>query len=664
MSLPAAVEDFSSAAYWSHFHAERGGRAFDWYGRLAEFGANVRALGLPPTARVLVLGCGNSTLSADLHRECGLRDIISVDFDAGVIDEMRRKSTKLPSLRWQVADVRELPFAAASFDAIVDKGTLDAMMTRESDAEVAESVRRMFQEVRRVLAPGGSYLVATLAQEHLLRYYLQCNVPQLPPPAASAAAGASPALAAYDWLCVAPYAAPDYSSARCPFVLVAHASTGAVAAPGAAAVHVLQRPPFVSRASLAAYVATLPRGGGSGAKGGAGAGATAADLTAASYHDAWCRAVAGKGSGSAGGSPDGGDASRAWLAAVPSGDTAATVEVAVAAVRECQWAYDVERVTIAVAPGNRLVLDAWAVGSSASDAAGGAGGGAASVRPLLVAPGGSAAPAGVSGTTPRFTLTMVDASLAPTAAVVLVPQGREHEWAFSSREGQLRLAQSSVRCGRSIFVALNRGHTFTSQRAVQEELSPLVSQLLPKVLRDAGGSAKAVPFMAVADDIGHRVTVATVTSTLSGRFIVEDVDADDSGDEVAGAAAGTKGKGGRGVSKPTAVTALRRLIFDSNRNAIQTEQRVRLVRAPGGGAVSSVSHDIASLRLEYQRAMVAGLSLLGGPAITTVAAAAATAPSLRLPVLVLGLGGGTLPTFLATAWPWVRAGTFASLRIP
>lgn len=47
-----------------------------------------------------------------------------------------------------------LRYEDGSFDAVVDKGTLDALMS-EDTPEVVESGKAMLREVKRVLKPGG-----------------------------------------------------------------------------------------------------------------------------------------------------------------------------------------------------------------------------------------------------------------------------------------------------------------------------------------------------------------------------------------------------------------------------------------------------------------------------------------------------------------------------
>ncbi|RLN26968.1 hypothetical protein BBJ28_00010980 [Nothophytophthora sp. Chile5] len=179
--LPRRAEDFRKQEYWDGFFRKRGDRAFEWYGDYATLrGALHALLALPSDApssllrrltaqvRVLVVGCGNSALSADLAAD-GFSDLMSVDFSERVIDEMRRKH---PTLRWEVMDMTDMAaFQPASFDLVLDKGALDALMA-EDTVEIKTDATRMLREVRRVLAPGGRYCCVTMAQDFILSHLL------------------------------------------------------------------------------------------------------------------------------------------------------------------------------------------------------------------------------------------------------------------------------------------------------------------------------------------------------------------------------------------------------------------------------------------------------------------------------------------------------------
>lgn len=65
-----------------------------------------------------------------------------------------------------------MSFADGQFSAVLDKGTLDAVMTDDSD-EVSARVHQMFREIGRVLRQGGRYVCVSLLQDHILRKVLE-----------------------------------------------------------------------------------------------------------------------------------------------------------------------------------------------------------------------------------------------------------------------------------------------------------------------------------------------------------------------------------------------------------------------------------------------------------------------------------------------------------
>ena len=95
---------------------------------------------------------------------------------------------------------------------------------------------------------------------------------------------------------------------------------------------------------------------------------------------------------------------------------------------------------------------------------------------------------------------------------------------------------------------------------VQQELSPIVARFLPQALRPqqaaarrgngggGGGGGAAVPYLAVADDIGSRDVLEQGANATSGGYVVEDVDVDDDSD----------GSGGDASPPPAAAAGRRR----------------------------------------------------------------------------------------------------------
>ncbi|XP_073903584.1 eEF1A lysine and N-terminal methyltransferase isoform X3 [Castor canadensis] len=199
-------------------------------------------------------------------------------------------------------------------------------------------------------------------------------------------------------------------------------------------------------------------------------------------------------------------------------------------------------------------------------------------------------------------------------------------------EGRKQLA-ASAGFRRLITVALHRGQQYDGMDSIQAELSARVMELAPAGMPPQ----QKVPFLSVGGDIGVRTVQHQDCSPLSGDYVIEDVQGDDR-------------------------RYFRRLIFLSNRNVVQSEARLLkdvshraqkkrkkdkkkqrsadtsedLPSAPGQ------SIDKSYLCCEHHKAMIAGLSLLRNPELLL---------ETPLALLVVGLGGGSLPLFVHDHFP-------------
>eukprot|EP00074_Homo_sapiens_P082593 XP_016856948.1 methyltransferase-like protein 13 isoform X3 [Homo sapiens] len=77
-------------------------------------------------------------------------------------------ATRRPQMSFLKMDMTQMEFPDASFQVVLDKGTLDAVLTDEEE-KTLQQVDRMLAEVGRVLQVGGRYLCISLAQAHILK---------------------------------------------------------------------------------------------------------------------------------------------------------------------------------------------------------------------------------------------------------------------------------------------------------------------------------------------------------------------------------------------------------------------------------------------------------------------------------------------------------------
>eukprot|EP00898_Chlorokybus_atmophyticus_P002702 jgi/Chlat1/3432/Chrsp23S03758 len=583
--LPHNFAEFRSQTYWDGFFRKRNSIPFEWYGDWQQLSAFVRPMCAGEQSEkekeVLIVGCGNSELSAEMY-DGGIEKITNIDFSKICIMEMLKKNVRArPKMRWLVMDMTAMQFPDASFDVVVDKGGLDALMG-EPGEDAEASGGKLLSEVCRVVKPhGGCYVCVTLAQEHVLDLLL--------------------------WKLRSGWSVDIF---RVPPVVTGNM----IPSPLHTFVVVATSDPACFKPSI---TLGFPREYSAGGN-------------ATSLGQAQCLLI-----------------HEGLLQAVDK----------MLALSKDIVVEDFERLV----PGRRLVRDLTEDQLT----------GALNPKSARRLSAKRAVKTGQSTQrkSSRYTAVILDASdvdpnarPAPGCAVFLVPQGREHEWLFSSVEGQWQLLEQTG-MARLILVALNRGHQFGDLAQVQAELSPLVLRLVPEKYRN---SDIPIPYLTTDSGIGHRIVLEEVESALSGRITVEDVELRSS--MTTSSSNGSHGDPGM----------FRRMVFARNPNLIQSEAvlvplssyepvaaRTTGTRVPGRHTATTAAKkkldlaaglaglslnerlvDHSQLASDYHQAMIAGLSLVASGLEERIAS------GLPIQAVVVGLGGGALPMFLLRHFPF------------
>jgi SAM-dependent methyltransferase len=164
---------FGKKSYWDQRFKEE--EKYDW---LLEFQHVEKELVplLKPTDRILIVGCGNSTFSRGIY-DAGFRNIVNIDYSGVVIENMRKVNEECEGMTWVEMDMTNMTFEDASFDVVIDKAAMDALMVEEGDVwdpeiAVIETVHRMCTCVRRVLTNRGRHIQISFAQPHFRTKYL------------------------------------------------------------------------------------------------------------------------------------------------------------------------------------------------------------------------------------------------------------------------------------------------------------------------------------------------------------------------------------------------------------------------------------------------------------------------------------------------------------
>ncbi|KAG6524568.1 hypothetical protein ZIOFF_014482 [Zingiber officinale] len=193
-SSSGMTPDYWNASYWDERYRNNYS-SYDWYMEYPSL-VSLFDLYLRRHHRILIIGCGNSghsdgqlgfvcckyaqeplilavnypALGEDLVDD-GYQDVVNIDISSVLIETMQAKySHKSIKFLYDACcflitstdikmDVRDMsPFESGSFDAVIDKGTLDTFMCGEDDITHAT---QLLKEVERVLKDKGAYILIT-----------------------------------------------------------------------------------------------------------------------------------------------------------------------------------------------------------------------------------------------------------------------------------------------------------------------------------------------------------------------------------------------------------------------------------------------------------------------------------------------------------------------
>lgn len=147
-----AVGDSMIRDVWeTRFRNNEFGQALEWVAGWSAIAPIIRPH-LRKDGRVLQVGCGNSNLAAELHSE-GYVNVWSIDISPTAIVNLKLAHAMFKELTYETMDATKMDFSSNFFDAIIDKGTLEAIPMCQHHAYL--------NEVGRVLRPGGKFVVLT-----------------------------------------------------------------------------------------------------------------------------------------------------------------------------------------------------------------------------------------------------------------------------------------------------------------------------------------------------------------------------------------------------------------------------------------------------------------------------------------------------------------------
>ena len=171
------MPNYGDKKYWVERYDEQSGTTFDWLEDYESIKPIIDNIGIKKDARILNVGCGNSEFSEKMYDE-GFIHNYNIDICQNVIDFMKARNKDKSGLHYEVMDVCDMTYKDETFDLIVDKSTIDALLCGDHSFLI---VAKMLKEISRVLKTGGYYLIISYGQPenrmlHLERDHLDFNI--------------------------------------------------------------------------------------------------------------------------------------------------------------------------------------------------------------------------------------------------------------------------------------------------------------------------------------------------------------------------------------------------------------------------------------------------------------------------------------------------------
>lgn len=161
------MAQYGKSDYWDERYT-RDAEPFDWYQRWSGV-RDVITEYIKPAHNILVVGAGNSRLSEEMYDE-GFNTITNIDTSIVATKAMQEKYKDKEGLIYSQMDVRQMELQDGSFNAVLDKGTVDSILCGEASTL---NIQKALNEIARVLDSKGIFICISHGQPSYRLTYMQ-----------------------------------------------------------------------------------------------------------------------------------------------------------------------------------------------------------------------------------------------------------------------------------------------------------------------------------------------------------------------------------------------------------------------------------------------------------------------------------------------------------
>eukprot|EP00760_Papus_ankaliazontas_P025475 PhM_4_TR2734/c0_g1_i1/m.9197 len=152
------MPEYGKSEYWDERY-KANDTTFDWFVSLEP----LKEILLPlakPEVKILIVGCGNSRLSAQLY-DAGAKNITNIDISEVVIGQMKQRYKDMDTMEWVRMDGTKMEFPDGTFDLVIDKATTDSLLCGSNSFHI---VYQLNKQISRVMKKGAHYVCVSYGQ--------------------------------------------------------------------------------------------------------------------------------------------------------------------------------------------------------------------------------------------------------------------------------------------------------------------------------------------------------------------------------------------------------------------------------------------------------------------------------------------------------------------